>query len=307
MSTKLCAIWIPLLFMVTVILQCQTVQGAYRLEYVIGVRVDGSAYWVIEQRGIGIQPSFETFHQKVNSLLERAKEKTSRNMTAKYLSMTANLSGSYSIIKYMFLWENFSEVEGSRIRIGDVFGVENFFQYLYGDGAVYIKYASEYVIESVSPTPHAQYPSIPMLEWYGTEDFKTGEPKIVLREKSLPTGLFEIIVKNWILTIILAVLLIIGGSAGLCYFKFQRKIKKHMEQKGVEGRIPLGIENDEEKVISLLKAAGGSMYQSTIADRCGFSRAKASKLLKMMEDKGRIRREGKGREKIVTLLKEGKG
>jgi uncharacterized membrane protein len=289
---------------ITVVLQCQTVQGAYQLEYVIEVRVDGSAYWIIEQRGIGIQPSFETFCQKVNSLLEEAKEKTSKNMAAKDLSMTANLSGSYSIIKYMFLWENFSVVEGSCIKIGDVFEIVNFFEYLYGNGIVRIEYPSEYNVESVSPTPHAQDPSIPMLEWYGTEDFKIGEPKITLREKSSSTGLFDTIVKNWILTIILAVVLITGGSVGLYCFKFQRKIKKHMEQKGVEGQISLGIENDEEKVIGLLRAAGGIMYQSTIADRCGFSRAKTSKLLKDMENKGKIKREHKGRERVVTLLEE---
>ncbi len=67
----------------------------------------------------------------------------------------------------------------------------------------------------------------------------------------------------------------------------------------------LGIEDDEEKVVNLLRAAGGSMYQSTIADHCEFSRSKTSKLLTTMENKRKIRREKKGREKVVTLIEEG--
>ena len=62
------------------------------------------------------------------------------------------------------------------------------------------------------------------------------------------------------------------------------------------------MEDDEEKVVNLLKAAGGSLYQSAIADQCGFSRSKASKLLALMERKRKIRREKKGREKLVTLI-----
>jgi uncharacterized membrane protein len=46
------------------------------------------------------------------------------------------------------------------------------------------------------------------------------------------------------------------------------------------------------------------MHQSKIAEKCGFSRAKASKLLKVMENKAVIKREQKGREKMVTLIKE---
>jgi len=269
------------------------------------VRVDGSAYWIIEQKGIGVQPSFETFCQKVDLILEEAKVKTARNMAAEGLSMIANLSGSYAVIKYQFLWKNFSVVESSRIKIGDIFEVENFFEKLYGNGEVRLKYPSEYTIEGVSPSPHEQEPTTPMLVWYGIEDFKIGEPKIVLREKSSATGLLEMISQNWILIIILAALLISGGSVGFYYFKHQKlTLRRPIEFESSKVQVPLEVEDAEQKIVNLLRAAGGSMYQSKIAEKCGFSRAKASKLLKVMENKAVIKREQKGREKIVTLIKE---
>jgi len=293
-----------LLIFIAFQLQCQLAQGAYQLEYTIEVYADGSAMWFIEQKGIGIQPSFETFCQKVDLILEKAMVKTSRNMAAKGLSMMANLSGSYSVIRYMFLWENFSVVvENSCIKVGDIFEVENFFDNLYGDGSVYIKYPQQYVVESVSPTPHEQDNSSRILKWYGIEDFKIGEPKIVLKEKSAASGFLDIISKNAIL--IVSILVICGGSIGLYYLKFRRKKEKAPEV--LEAPKPLGIEDDEEKIINLLRSAGGSLYQSAITEQCGFSRSKTSKLLKAMEDKGKIKREEKGREKIVTLLEEVKG
>lgn len=154
------------------------------------------------------------------------------------------------------------------------------------------------------PPPHERDNSINRLEWYGTVDFKIGEPKVVFIKKS---DFMDILNKNAILIVSLAALAS-GGFIGVYYLKFKgRKIIK----KRVDTELPIRgipkIEDDEEKVISLLRSAGGSLYQSAIADSCGFSRAKASKLLKRMEDEGVVKREDKGREKIVTLLEEAKG
>lgn len=307
MSIKSYATFFLLLF-IAFQLQCGVVQGAYQLEYTIEVYVDGSAMWFIEQKGIGIQPSFDTFVENVSSLVKVAQAKTQRDMTAKNFAMNINVSGSYKVVKYQFCWNGFGEVEGYRIKIGDVFKVENFFACLYGDGAVYIKYPSEYAVESVSPTPHERDSFIPMLEWYGIEDFGTGEPKIMLKEKSAASpGVWDVIIGNT--TLIIGLLVLIGGgSVSLYYFKFKkRKMKKDRGPKMLEIQRALGIEDDEEKVINLLRATGGSLYQSTIADQCEFSRSKTSKLLKVMEDEGKIRREVKGREKVVTLLEKVEG
>jgi len=300
-----------LTLILTVSLFVNTVWGAYQLEYRIEVYIDGSATWIIEHIFLKGQdealfrqlsdPTYfsDTFVKNIKSLVNATKEKTQRmNMTLENFVMTISVSGSYSIVKYQFRWRGFAEIENTRIKIGDVFEVENFFTYLYGDGAVYIKYPTEYIVESVSPTPHEQDYSIPMLEWYGIEDFGIEEPKIVIKEKSAASEFLDIISKNVIL--IIGLLALIGvGSVGLYHFKLR---KKEMGPKMPEFLRILGMEDDEEKVVNLLKAAGGSLYQSAIADRCGFSRSKASKLLALMERKGKIRREKKGREKLVTLI-----
>jgi len=106
--------------------------------------------------------------------------------------------------------------------------------------------------------------------------------------------------------IIVALIALAGiGSTSLWFVKFRKKEKK--EAVVTVPQVPpvtLGIVDDEEKVVTLLKSAGGRSYQSTIANQCRFSRAKTSKLLTLMEKKRKIRRQKKGREKVVMLIDE---
>lgn len=298
---------LSLLLLIVVQLEYMIVQGAHQLEYTIKTHADGSATWAIEEKGIDVKPSFDTFVYNVSSLIELAKSKTQRNMTVpteSYL-MNVSVSGSYKIVRYQFCWNGFGKIEAARIKIGDVFEVESFFSHLFGDGGVCITYPGQYAVESATPQPEELSDSVQMLEWIGIRDFKTGEPKIVLVEKSLFQGLVDGIVKNalWIFSLLALALV---GSVSLYYLKFTRRtLKKPVELRpsGIPGLIE--TEDDEEKVVDLLGAAGGRLRQSTIADRCGFSRSKTSKLLKTMEEKGRVRREKMGREKIVTLVEVG--
>jgi uncharacterized membrane protein len=67
------------------------------------------------------------------------------------------------------------------------------------------------------------------------------------------------------------------------------------------------MESDEEKAVKLIKSSGGSLRQSAITDQLGFSKAKTSQLLTVLEQKGVIRRYKRGRDKIVVLVEEKKG
>jgi len=69
----------------------------------------------------------------------------------------------------------------------------------------------------------------------------------------------------------------------------------------------LGLVSDEEKAVKLIKSSGGSLHQSAITDQLGFSKAKTSQLLTVLEHKGVIRRFKRGRDKIVVLVQESKG
>lgn len=291
---------ILLLLLCLIFFQFKVVNSNVQIEYVVEIYTDGSARWSVEQRGIAVSTSFESFDVFVENsslLVNLAGEKTNRNMTAENFAMNVNKSGSYTVVTYQFFWNGFAEVRNAHLVIGDVFNVEGFFSYLYGDGTLYVFYPSNYNVESVSPQPHESHTQT--LEWYGIADFKVGEPKIVLSEKGAPSGFTDLIGINIVLILGFIVL---AGAITAFYLRFKKKVKK-----GVEAAKTLNIpemEDDETRIINLLKAAGGRMYQSTIADQCGFSRSKTSKLLKAMEEKGKIRRDEKGREKVVTLIEK---
>jgi len=272
------------------------VWSLYHLQYIIEVHGDCSALWVIEERGINLQPDFDEFIHRVQKLVCMAQTLTQRNMSVPINSfcMTSNVSGSYRIIKYSFLWRGFAQVRDSEILIGDVFNLEGFFSYLYGNGVLSIKYPLGYKIESVSPPPHEKDDTTLTLQWYGIEDFKLGEPKIVLKPESSPPSSIE---KKLALTVILLAL-VLCVTLGLYYFKSEKIKQKDFV---TAGEFSENFGSEEDKIISLLRASGGRMRQSDIAEKCGFSRSKTSKLLKRLEEDGKIKREVKGREKIVSL------
>lgn len=117
--------------------------------------------------------------------------------------------------------------------------------------------------------------------------------KVRIGQKSL--NIFDILIFTGALIVSAGIIF-----ASIWLFKFRKKRKV-----ATISSLITEMEDDEKKIINLLKSAGGQLYQSSIADRLKFSRAKTSKLLKTMEDKGKIRREQKGREKIVTLQEKG--
>jgi len=301
------------LLFLTIFVSYETVWGTpQQLEYTIEVYADGSAAWVIEHRFLkGENESFfaqlsnptyfsDVFVENIKSLVNATREKTGRtNMTVENFVMTATVLGSYSVVKYQFNWKGFAEIEDTQIEIGDVFKVEELWQrFLYGDGTLNMTLPSEYTIESISPRPYAQ--SGQSLTWIGIKDFGLGEPKIVLEKEKAASGFLEILKAN--IPVIVSLIALVGVSSISLYFFKLRKKEIPRAKAPMPPGVPLRMEDDEEKVINLLRAAGGSLYQSIIADHCGFSRAKASKLLATMEKKGKIRRVEKGREKVVTLI-----
>jgi uncharacterized membrane protein len=281
--------------------------GVIDAEYTIQINADGSAAWTVEQTA-GINETYDDLFElqgKLTQLVEEARTQTGREMTVleETLSSTYTLAGSYVIIEYKFLWQNFSKVENRTITIGDVFQVPDFFNRLYGDGQVRLTYASSYSVATALPRPTKRDESVQLLEWPGTNDF--ARATIVLNEKSASSGLAEILGQNAALLTGL-IILVTGSSTGV--YMFRRRNKK--ERKAT--KVPqfsdiLRTESSEEKVVNLLKASGGSLNQSAITDQCKFSKAKTSQLLATLEDKGVVRRYKKGRDKVVILAGKNNG
>jgi uncharacterized membrane protein len=294
-------ILIVMVLLVSLFLLCRTAYCENTIIYNIQIENDGSAAWTLIQN-VGTSGSANTtwqqFQNKVMSLIEKAQNKTGREMSGEIDSMTISRSGSYAVVEYSFVWENFTEPVKTEITIGDVFRVGNFFNQLYGDGEVNMTYPSGYTVETVSPQPYERYDSSQTLIWVGTADF-TNTTNIVLEQKGSTPGPLEVLQQNTIIILSLFAIL----SASLVVFNiFRYRQKREKEAAAKTGILGLqGIESDEEKIVMLLKDSGGSLYQSTITDRCGFSKAKTSQVLSILESKGIVRREKKGRQKVVTL------
>ncbi|MEM2885758.1 MAG: MarR family transcriptional regulator, partial [Thermoproteota archaeon] len=60
-------------------------------------------------------------------------------------------------------------------------------------------------------------------------------------------------------------------------------------------------EDDEEKVLALLRSAGGRMLQKEISRQLGFSKSKTTGILNNLEAKNAIEKEKRGRNYIVKL------
>ncbi|MGD8565896.1 MAG: hypothetical protein PVF96_06075 [Candidatus Bathyarchaeota archaeon] len=273
-----------------------------QIEYEIKIESDGSARWIIRIMGDEVSIDFFEFENRVTSLVATTENETGRGMVAvrDSFSLTLNYSGSYSIVECRFHWINFSKTENQKIIIGDVFQSQNLFLQLYGDGEVCISYPSEYVLETVSPTPYDRNDSTQTLRWLGSNDF-LGKFGIILHEKSVTPGLTLI---SQEIMIIIAVVLSVASVASVGLYLFKRHTKKEKEIGIPEYPTPLGIENAEDKIVKLLDASGGSLHQTAIVNQCRFSKAKTSQLLTILENKGVIKRYKMGRRKIITLIKK---
>jgi len=305
---KICSI-IILASLTMLLAFCEIVYGEGQIEYSIQVNSDSSATWIINQT-VDNQTSLDTleeFQNRVTMLVDAAKNKTGRDMTADIDSMTFTPSGSYVAVEYKFNWNNFCEVEGTRIIIGDVFQVDDLFLQLYGHGKVVMTYPSEYTIETISqPFPYERDDSLHMLTWLGTRDFNDGQPVIILREKT-SFGFLEVFGQHAILVGSLAVLVVGSSGSVWLFLRYRRKRSKKLEMPKLP-EVPrlLGVESDEERIVKILRSSGGRLYQSAIGDYCKFSRAKTSQLLTALESKGVVCRYKKGRDKIVTLAEQEK-
>jgi uncharacterized membrane protein len=278
------------------------------VEYKVQIKDDNSADLTITKvSGIDSPIDVGGFQQRVITVVGAAADETQREMAVDEdsLQMRDDISWDTQSRKttYAFTWQNFSITENGKITFGDVFRVTNFFGQLYGDGALQISYPSTYSILSVSPRPDERDDSVQMLKWLGTEYFINGEPNIALVSKSQgESG------DGWQQYAIMG----IGSAAAVAAFLagvyvFRRRRKKAGVSKTVTlAGLPL-IESDEEKIIKIIRSSGGNVRQSAITEQCGFSKAKTSQLLAVLEQKGVITRYKRGRDKIVTLNKQATG
>ena len=282
---------------------CQEVKGMFLREYIIEVHSDKSVTWTIEHKFLLETEQdqilflkytnltyFSDFQGDVKELLNLAKNVTGReDMDVENFEMTVNFFDSYKIVMYKFDWINFSEGDEIQIKMQDIFQLQELF--LLGDGKLNIIFPSGYVVKEAYPRPDDIGENT--LTWYAVKDVGMRDLTVILEEET--GSLVDALVRY--IPVFIGVLVFIGGISSLWFFFRFRKKKEGVAY----APVVISEMDDEKRVIGFLREAGGCMYQSALADRCGFSRSKISKLLKVMEEKGIVQRYKKGREKMVTL------
>jgi hypothetical protein len=272
----------------------QTQGDEYKTTYTIDILEDGSATWVIEDR-IGLttqsaeaafkeyvsalesnQSELEYFSNKIDAIVSEAEASTGRGMAARNYNISFDVTdmptGRYGIITYQFNWIGFAKTEDKRIMAGDAFAGG---LYLSKDNALIISYPSEYKVDAVSPEPDIVRAN--ELIWYGLRDFSSGEPNVVLRSTFQVVGVA--------ISVICVVTIIIAG--GITY-------KKKREKKIIMGEI---LKTDEEKILEILKDAGGVLYQSDIIEKNRFFQIENERFAKFIKRKRTHRKDNEGQEK----------
>jgi hypothetical protein len=294
---------------------CCNGQLQWRTSTHIEVFADGSSTWVVEQRTVLLTDDDEAaFYQYLNissvdqisshfrSIVDQASLVTGRSMRIANLEVNANVStkglSTEGIIQYQFDWIGFAGQTGdSGIKIGDALSGE---MDLSRDDELTIVYPSGYSAVSVYPLPDSTQPSERTLTWLGPRNFGAGEPHVIL-EKENSSWIDAIASDIPFLVVIAAAFL--AGFFGYFLGVKRAGAKSTKPNAGfLQSHSSLDAEDDEEKVVRLLAAAGGRMYQSTITAQGGFSKSKTSELVSTMELKGVVSRKKMGRRKLVTLV-----
>lgn len=283
--------------------QTQTTVTQYKIQLNSG----SSASWtIIQVSGLNATvDSFTDFQQKVNTLVSAAGAQTQRPMGADSNSFQTSTNVTSSDSKttvYMFTWLNFSQTGNEQLTVGDVFGVPGFFNQLYGDGSLQINYPANYTLKSVSPAPDERDDATQTLQWLGTQFLGSEQPNIILaaqNRSAADSGQPPFLLIGAVLAVVAA------AAVGVWLLLSKRRLKGGGKELAAAPSAAL-LETEEEKVIKVLRANGGSAYQSAITEQCRFSKAKTSQLLSALEAKGVVQRYKKGRDKIVNLTEQAK-
>ncbi len=279
----------------------QLVQSQDYYVYNVQVKADRSAVWTITEftSANATVETWENFQQKIFNLIESASTATHRPMDIDEGSLQINttLSLDSKITEYTFVWQNFTATNNKELVFGDVFQVNNFFGQLFGDAALQLSYPDAFNVRSVTPQPYQRDDALHLLKWARTQDLANANVNVVLASDDQSTGGSNPLQSN-IFSIAIAAIVIPVSAIGFYAFK---KRRNNNQQTSTAPSQPSVIETEEDKILKLLKTAGGSMRQTEITERLGFSKAKTSQLLTALEGRGLLARYKKGRDKIVTV------
>jgi len=303
------------------ILGIVTVSGEFELEEVrqisIQIHTNGSATYIYRRifilvteddvalfeqylSGFDRERELLEFSNITHFMVDLASSSTNRTMSARNFNVSAyilqTITGLRGIIEKEFFWISFASVKNGEIHVGDVFEVG---LVLLENDELDIFYPKGYTIVEIDPAPTYIKETESLLIWIGPKKFEVNTPAIKMRK----TNSFFYYLQTYGLVISM---LALGASLLIIFYRFRTANRKKEKIEQIPS-VTFEIESEIDKIIKILKENGGFSRQSTLVEKLGLSKSKVSETLSDMERKGLIRRQKKGREKIVILLKQENG
>jgi uncharacterized membrane protein len=294
---------------VIVLLLCiPTIAGAvpgpeFTTTYTITIQEDGTAVWYVEYRALLATEedlhAFENYSSDLDSVYlpqfkglmqnsaAQAEAATSRHMVIDDFSGDAVIqtspTGRYGVVFFSFRWTNFAGQKNGLV-VGDAFAGG---LYLSKDAALIIRYPSGYTVKAAEPAPDEVRDG---LIWYGLRPFGPGEPRLVLEPPAFP-----------LLPLVIGCGILIVATAGLfVYFRKKRRMAVPDQQQGAV-LSDADMASLEERIVQLLTAHGGELFQSEIVRNLGLPKSTVSSALNELHSRGAIQKVKRGRENLIRL------
>lgn len=255
----------------------------------------------------------DPFSERMLSVVARASEATDREMRATDFTATTTIQEvprQWGVVRYRFTWTNFAATDEERLVVGDVF--EGGF-YLAADDSLEIGAPAGYEVTTVEPEPLEREEGT--LRWIGREDFGDQRPQVVYGPASGSA---------WPAMVAGVGGTFLAGLVGLAaYLVWRRRdVGDENPEAGEPGGEPVepsdtsspmaandsngdeAVLTDEERVCALLKANGGRMRQSAIAEEFDWSASKTSRVVGRLVEKGSVEKLRQGRENLIDTTDE---
>jgi hypothetical protein len=306
--------------------------------YTVEVQQDGNATWTIQLRYRLIGQSeidsfesveedfengnltvFEGIEDELGPFAEEAANRTERPMELsdfeRNVRIRETLTLTEGIVSVTFNWSNFAAVNGSVVRVGDVFAGGGLA--LAEDERLVVEHVDGLPVTSVAPEPDTQDDQ--RLVWDGELFFEEGQPQVVYGEPpqtngdntsdgngSTGDGTEQRNGSPTAATLLAGVFVLVSGFAGGFYLSRSGFVGGGVEKEDAtepekEEPVEEDLLSDEDRVVHILRDNGGKMKQAEIVEQTDWSKSKVSMLLSDMADEGTVSKLRLGRENVIEL------
>ncbi|MFB6166161.1 MAG: helix-turn-helix transcriptional regulator [Haloarculaceae archaeon] len=288
------------------------------------VGADGTATWRLEYRFRLTEPgereSFQSFRadveanrsayesafaDRIRPAVRAAGNQTGREMAMDNVTVSVReqqLAQPTGIVAYTFTWREFARANATTIRVGDA--IRGF--YLGPNTKLTVAWPSGYRLDAAVPGPTTS--DADRLTWQGELGFGRDEPRVVLvaagadgTAGGVPVALVGGVG-----------LLVLLGAAGAVFVRRRSRGRDDDAPAAATADAATAtaasadasdpdLLTDEERALAVVSDAGGRLKQQELADACGWSESKTSRVVGRLREDGDLEVLRLGRENVLAL------